>query len=242
MRIKIIGIVIVAAIIAVFGFNGEIFNNLNAFATENNSAQEDNRDSQEDASNLIAANVSRRINALYKKIIGSLMQENADLKTNLSKLKNFNAWLEKKAKTLYLKAQGIEQMKKDFTGFNKLLEKLNKENAALKKENDNLEQCIRALEEISRKEKASLNQELGAAYTKAKLFPLAIDAYLKSLSLNPDNAELHYNLGLLYQHSEENTKKSLYHFKKYLELKPNAKNKKEVEYLIAVLTESPSSF
>lgn len=214
MRIKVIETVIVAAIIAVIGFTGRIFNNLNAFAAENNSTE-----------------------ALYKKIIGGIMQENADLKANLSKLKNFNAQLEKKAKTYYLKTQDNEQMRNDCAGFNKLLEKLNKENAALKKENDNLARRLGALEEISQKEKTNLTQELGAAYTKAKLFPQAIDAYLNSLSLNPDNAEPHYNLGLLYQHSEGNTKKSLYHFKKYLELKPNAKNKKEVEYLITVITE-----
>lgn len=182
-------------------------------------------------SNALAENNSTE--ALYKKIIGGLMQENADLKANLSKLKNFNAQLEKKAKTFYLKARDAEQMRNDYAGFNKLLEKLNKENTALKKENDIL---VRRLEN-SQKEKAILNQELGAVYTKAKLFPQAIETYLRSLTLNPDNAGPHYNLGLLYQHSEENTKKSLYHFKKYLELNPNAKNKKEVEYLIAVLTE-----
>lgn len=225
--------IIIFTIIFITGVNSIFFVDSKARAG-NNPSQEPTQDSQKYPSNITAAN-----EALYKKIIGSLMQENADLKENLSKLKDFSAQLEKKAKTFYLKAQDNEQMRNDFVGFNKLLDKLKKEQVVLKKENDNLEQNIRSFEEILRREKASLAQELGAAYTKAKLFPLAIDAYLKSLSLNPDNAEIHYNLVLLYQYSEENTKESLYHFKKYLELNPNVKNKKEVEYLIAVLTESP---
>ncbi len=219
--------IIIFTLIFITGLNN-IFCGYSKALAENNSSQEATQVLQNEA--------------LYKKIIGGLMQENADLKATLANLRNFNTRLEKKAKDLYLKIQDNKQMRQDFAGLNNLLEKLNKEQSILKKENDNLQRRMGRLEEISRKEKADLTRALGTAYIKAKLFPQAIGAYLQALNLNPDNAELHYNLGLLYQHSEEDTKKSLYHFKKYLELEPQAKNKKEVEFLIAVLSESPSSF
>lgn len=113
---------------------------------------------------------------------------------------------------------------------------LNQENLMLKKENEESQQEIVLLQDTLKDERARLYQELGTAYTQGRLFDLAIEAYLKSLDFNPRNAQVHYNLGLLYKHSQDNTKKALYHLKKYLQFSPEAKNKKEVEYLIRLLS------
>lgn len=83
---------------------------------------------------------------------------------------------------------------------------------------------------------AALYEELGTAYTKAGLFDEAIEAYQKSLISNPNNADIHYYLGLLYQKSNKNVEKAVFHFKRYLYLKPDAKNREEVRYLIEMVS------
>ena len=85
-------------------------------------------------------------------------------------------------------------------------------------------------------QKQALYQELGAAYTQAKAYNLAIKAFEKALEQNPKDSQVHYNLGLLYQHYKNDTSKAVYHLKQCLKLNPKAKNKKEIEYLIEVLT------
>jgi len=138
----------------------------------------------------------------------------------------------------------IEALKKKLTELkgrseNKNLKKPNKEVQKLKDENLKLKKMILDIENARKSDMSSLYQELGTTYIQTKLFGPAIDAYTKALSLNPNNAEINYNLGLLYQHSQGNTKKALYHFKKYLRLEPEARNRKEVESLINMLEETP---
>ena len=84
-------------------------------------------------------------------------------------------------------------------------------------------------------EKAALYEELGTAYTKAGLFDEAIDAYRKSLISDPNNADIHYYLGLLYQKSNKDVEKAVFHFKRYLYMKPDAKNREDVKYLIEMV-------
>ena len=107
--------------------------------------------------------------------------------------------------------------------------------SSLKDKNRTLRSEIKDMANAQKKEKADMYMELGAAYTKAKDFKSAIDAYKKSLEFNPENAEAHYNLGLLYQRYQENTKKALYHFNKFLKLNHSPKAEREVKYLIKML-------
>jgi len=67
------------------------------------------------------------------------------------------------------------------------------------------------------------------AYSQAKLYEEAIFEYEESLKLNANNPEAHYNLGLLYENCIGETEKALEHYRKYLELKPNAEDSAEVE-------------
>ena len=49
------------------------------------------------------------------------------------------------------------------------------------------------------------------------------------MKLNPDNPDAHYNLGLLYENHQKDPIKACLHYRKYLELKPQAEDKEEVE-------------
>lgn len=99
-----------------------------------------------------------------------------------------------------------------------------KELSALKEENNQLKE-----------ERGMLYEDLGTAYTKAGLFDEAIDAYTKSLSYSPNNARIHYYLGLLYQKSLRDPQKAVFHLKKYLYIDRDAKDKDEVKYMIEML-------
>jgi len=153
----------------------------------------------------------------------------------IKELKRSNARLETKGKELYIKALGVDQTTKNLNTVNKVVERMNKGQINLKKTNEGLERKIVLLDKTLKSEKARLYDELGTAYTKAKLFQQGIEAYEKSLSFIPNNADVHYNLGLLYKHYLDNSKKAVYHLKKYLEFNSKAPNKKEVEYLIGML-------
>lgn len=163
------------------------------------------------------------------------MQENVKLTSTLERLNSLNAQLETKAKEMYLKAEDEEEARRSLSGLQNMVDQINQERIVLKKTNEELEQRAASSENSLKVERGRLYQELGTAYTKAKLFDLAIEAYLAALKFNPNNAEAHYNLGLLYKHYQDNSEKAVYHLKKYLELNTQASNKKEVEYLIGML-------
>ena len=74
------------------------------------------------------------------------------------------------------------------------------------------------------------------AYTQANLYDEAIEAYEKSLTFDQNNAEAHYNLGLLYDKVKTDPEKAVLHYKKYLELKPDAEDKEEIETWIQQLS------
>ncbi len=84
----------------------------------------------------------------------------------------------------------------------------------------------------SQSDKEKLYTELGAAYTKAKMFDAAIRTYEALLKLNPRNSQAHYMLGLLYKQEENDTERAVGHLKQYLALNPHAKDRTDVEYLV----------
>jgi len=108
----------------------------------------------------------------------------------------------------------------------------------LKKENAQLRQQLAT----TTKDKASIYQELGDTYTEMKLYDQAIDAYKQALTFDPNIAEVYYRLGLLYRHSRNDGKKGIEYLKKYLKLNPEAKDKRQIEYLIDMMTKSSFPF
>jgi tetratricopeptide (TPR) repeat protein len=169
--------------------------------------------------------------------INELKKKNAELEKILKEVKNYNAQLENKCKELHLKNTDLELQLKNSTGLSKAVDNLNRERQILKDANQQLKDDLKKERAANSAEKAELYQDLGTAYTKAELFSLAIEAYNKALSANPGNAEVHYYLGLLYRHSKDNSAKAIYHLKKYLQFNPDASNKKDVEYIIKMLSQ-----
>lgn len=137
----------------------------------------------------------------------------------------------------------IENKEADKERANKKLEELGRKMAQettgqqekMLKEKKELEEKVGALEATLKNERALYHYNLAVSYSQAKLYEEAVAAYEKSLAFSPDNAEAHYNLGLLYADYKNDPQKAVLHYRKYLELRPAAEDKEEVEAWIVKL-------
>jgi tetratricopeptide (TPR) repeat protein len=116
-----------------------------------------------------------------------------------------------------------------------------KEKEGLKDYKNSLEQTdektnalIRQIE-VQKKKMFEAFYSAGKAYTQIKRYKEAIESFQECLEINPDSASVHYNLGILYQYEYGDRMGAISHLKKYLELNPKAKDRKEVEFLLGLL-------
>jgi len=76
----------------------------------------------------------------------------------------------------------------------------------------------------------------GDVYIQYNLYDKAIEEYNKAAQMDPNNAEVELRLGFLCKRAQDRPKEAVYHFKRYLLLMPHAQNRKEVEYMIEMLS------
>lgn len=69
---------------------------------------------------------------------------------------------------------------------------------------------------------------LGEALRREKQFSAAQNAFKQALSLNPDYSLAHFNLGILYDRDLSSPEQAIFHYKKYLKLRPQATDAPEV--------------
>jgi len=100
---------------------------------------------------------------------------------------------------------------------------------------EQLRNRIAELESTLAKEKGAYYYNLAVAYSHAKFYDKAIEAYQQSITYSPNNADAYYNLGLLYENVLSDSRKAIKNYKKYLELNPKAQDKSEVEERIEQL-------
>jgi len=151
---------------------------------------------------------------------------NSRLETEKEKLQSA---IDESKKALTKKEDELEKAK---ISLDRLEKKVIQEGSSRKniyeKESTELKSKISSLEETLKKERGLYHYNLAVAFTQAKLFDEAIDAYEKSLSFDPNNADAHYNLGLLYTSARGIPERALEHYQAYLKLKPDAEDKDEV--------------
>ncbi|MFH0828470.1 MAG: tetratricopeptide repeat protein [Candidatus Omnitrophota bacterium] len=100
------------------------------------------------------------------------------------------------------------------------------------KEKENLGRLLELTRESYVKQAGSLYYYLGLAYTQAKIYSDALQAYAKSLEYVPNSPEVHCNLGLLYAYQGNNPSKMLYHLREALRLNPQIENREVLKDLI----------
>lgn len=91
-----------------------------------------------------------------------------------------------------------------------------------------MEKELAELKEKQQVDQASYFYNLAVAYTRSGLFRDAEKMYLKALEINSDDAGAHHNLGILYEHHFGQRQEALRHFRRYVELAPDEKEKSKV--------------
>ena len=116
------------------------------------------------------------------------------------------------------------------------LERANQKNASLKGDVKQLRgKLATRRQHLSKKAAAQIYEDLGTAYTQAKVYDRAIEAYTTALKLDSRNPKAHHDLGLLYEHFLGDSNKAIYHLRQYLKLDPNPKDRERVAHLIKII-------
>ncbi|MDD5668498.1 MAG: tetratricopeptide repeat protein [Candidatus Omnitrophica bacterium] len=107
-------------------------------------------------------------------------------------------------------------------------------------ENQKLKEEISVLKELIRQMNSEYNIKLGDLYSQVDHFDDAIKAYENALVFNPNNPDLEYNLGVLFETSKKDTARAVAHYRNYLRLRPDAPDKEEIEKIISFLLNNSS--
>jgi len=138
--------------------------------------------------------------------------------------------LDKAQKIINTKEAEIQRKEKQLNNLKeKVLVEGEEKMGNLAKKNEELQSEISSLKQQLKQERQAYYYNLGVAYAKLELYPKAIKAYQKSLEIEPENPDAHYNLGVLYESIGEEPSKAIFHYSKYLELNPEASDKQEVK-------------
>ena len=94
----------------------------------------------------------------------------------------------------------------------------------------------RAREEVRQvdsREKRDMHFNMAVVYQREGRFRDAEQAYLSSLQIDPSDADVHYNLGILYEDELGEPGKAAVHYRRYLRLAPSAPDADQVrEWLL----------
>lgn len=85
------------------------------------------------------------------------------------------------------------------------------------------QQAVKAPEELRtrvNKERIDMHFNLAVLYDKNGLYRDAEREYLKCLRIDPKDAGVHYNIAILYDDKVNNNSKAMYHYRKFLALRP----------------------
>jgi len=111
---------------------------------------------------------------------------------------------------------------------------------------DTLSENLASIDEKYLEEECKYIYEIAFLNVKGEMYEEAIQNFKKFIELNGDNADVYYNLAILYEYIKHDTAKTIYYYEKYLEVDPNADDLYEVTIRIDSLkragTKKPTSF
>jgi len=76
---------------------------------------------------------------------------------------------------------------------------------------------------------------MGCVYKAARQFDRAEAEFLRALAIKPDDAGVHYNLGILYDDDLHRKDKARLHYEKFLELAPDDRDAASVQEWLSAL-------
>ncbi len=84
-----------------------------------------------------------------------------------------------------------------------------------------LERARSEVEQSGRRQRLNMHYNMASVYARDGRFVEAEQEYLKALQLDPNDADVHYNLGVLYDDEMGRPAKAILHYRRYLQLNPH---------------------
>lgn len=88
-----------------------------------------------------------------------------------------------------------------------------------------MEKARREVAQKNSSEKRDMHYNMAAVYARDGRYREAEREYLRSLKIDPADADVHYNLGILYDDSLKSPRRAALHYRRYLRLRPYAKDR-----------------
>ncbi len=115
---------------------------------------------------------------------------------------------------------------------NTAVRKLKEDNALLKRDLKNASNEVSSLNAslgMLKRESAIAHYNLGVMFYQSGDFNQSLLEYQKVLEVLPGDARAHYGLALIYDKHKKNKEKAIYHYKRYLDIEPDAEDAAEVK-------------
>jgi tetratricopeptide (TPR) repeat protein len=153
--------------------------------------------------------------AQYKKMVETL----PEIEKQVSALKMDSA---RKDEKLSMRAQQLAALKIEL---DRREHRLSKQ----QKMTELLERARAEVMQVNNREKLDMHYNMAVIYAKEGRVRDAEDEYLKALRLDPTDADIHYNLGILYDQDLKKTRKAAMHYRRYITLSPSSTDVDEVK-------------
>jgi len=98
-----------------------------------------------------------------------------------------------------------------------------------------LQGVVRKILEANRDEQFTMFYNMACVYKNQGQYDKAEEHFLNALNKKPDEPDVHYNLGILYDDDLKNADKARKHYQRFIELAPNDKDAAKVqEWLLSL--------
>jgi tetratricopeptide (TPR) repeat protein len=146
-----------------------------------------------------------------KRVVGRLLKQMPALETELAAAQQ----------TAAAKSTALSQREQELEALRLELER--REHRIIKAERmaQALEQARDDVRRVDEKKKRDMHYNMAVVYAKEGKFADAEQEYLQALRLDPSDAEIHYNLAILYDDELHDERRAALHYRKYLKLNPH---------------------
>jgi len=148
----------------------------------------------------------------YRKTIETLMKHVPDMEREI---KDLRVRVEEKDMALGSREKALETLRIELERREHRLIKAERMAAMMARAREDLQVA-------SDKEKRDMHYNMAAVYAKEGRFREAEREYLRALRIDPADADVHYNLGILYDEELDQNRKAAMHYRRYLKLRPHA--------------------
>ena len=136
------------------------------------------------------------------------------------------------------------QFAKQIERYKQAIGQIKKENEALKATNEDLNRAIdqgpKKFREMAMenrrllRETAEIHYNMGVFFIENKDYVHAVAEFERALEFDPNNAKVHYNLGYLYSEEFGKHDEAAEHFRRFLQLSPDAKESEAIRSYLLV--------